>query len=223
MKTKKIKLYRLNNAAWFQYFSDFKKLVERYNPTALNIEQLFAVFLTLYANADEAMVLVRKSAITEQADEAEQTRDHIFRGFVDAGKSYLNHFDPAKREAYKRIKVVLDRYGNVAALPNNEETAMIVNLTQEMNEKYAADIALLSLTDWVDALGTANSNYETIVQSRDTERSEQTILRMKTVRVEADANYLEILERIDATMLLNGQEPLPAFIREQNALADRYK
>ena len=223
MKTKRFKISSLRHNAWFQFFTDFKALVETNNPQTLNIEQLFAVFLSLYADADEAMKFISKSAISEELNEADQLRDTSFRGFSNAVKSFYGHFDKDKSSAAKRIGVVLDSYGNLSRKPLNEETSGIYNLTQEMRGKYAPDVALLGLSDWVDKMDSDNKAYENLARSRDSEAAERSALRMKEVRSEADRNYLSILERIDALMLINGEAAHLPFVKEQHALVNRYR
>jgi hypothetical protein len=44
-----LNFYKLRNEDWFQLFTDVRDLVLKYNPGALNIAELWATFLILYA------------------------------------------------------------------------------------------------------------------------------------------------------------------------------
>jgi hypothetical protein len=222
MKTKRFKNEDLRNEEWFQFYTEFKTLVEQYTPEALNIDELFAVFLTLYVDADDALEIIRKSAATELLAEADTTRDVIFRGFAEAVKSALHHFDAAKREAAGRLQITFDHYGNIARKSYNEETASIYNFIQEMNGKHASDIAVVGLGDWVAQLDADNKTFENILKTRYTEEAGKTDLRMKEVRRETDRNYRDILDRIDASILLNGEAPYASFVKELNIRVERY-
>ena len=79
MKFKRIRTEHLRNEEWFQFFTEFKSLVEYHHPGTLNIEALFVIFVTLYVNADNALEVIRKSATTEQLVEADRNRDIVFR------------------------------------------------------------------------------------------------------------------------------------------------
>jgi hypothetical protein len=222
MKTKRFKNEDLRNEEWFQFYTEFKTLVEQYTPAALNIDELFAVFLVLYSNSDEALEIIRKNAATGQLAEADTTRDIDFRGFAEAVKSALHHFDAAKREAARRLQITFDHYGNLARKPYDEETASIYNFVQEMNGKHASDIAVLGLNDWVIQLDADNKAFEALLKTRYAEDAGKTDLRMKDVRRETDRNYRDILDRIDALILINGDSAYAPFVKELNIRVERY-
>lgn len=222
MKTNKINLNLLRNEKHFQFHTEFKASVSKYGAQALNIEAAFVTYETLYPQEQEALQVIRRSATTEQLASTDAERDDIFRGFADAAKSMLNHFNPDKRQAAMRVKVVLDQYGNVARKPYDEETAAITKLVQEARGRLAGDISSLGLTDWLAELDSKNKAFDALMKSRYTEDAAKTELRMKEVRVEIDAVYRAMADRMDALMLINGVTPYEPFVRELNARVDRY-
>jgi hypothetical protein len=126
MKFRRFRIDDWKNEEWFQFHTEFKTLAEPYSPATLNIDALYATFLTLYANADAALEIIRKSATTEQLAEADHARDVVFRGFSDSVKAGLSHFNPAKREAARRLEIVINHYGNIARKSYDKETAAIL-------------------------------------------------------------------------------------------------
>jgi hypothetical protein len=232
MKILKINFYKLRNEEWFQLFTEFRDLVLKFNPDALNIRELWATFLILYADADTALEIIRKSADTVLMLEADRVRDCTFRGFADAVKSALNHFDPQKRAAAEKLTILLDHFGNLAQKAPNEETAGIYNLLQELNGETATPAALpaailpidiLGLRDWTTKLAADNEAYEALVKSRNVEIASRTKLRMKEVRRKMQDIYSQIAERIEATITLNGEmPPFTDFVNELNAFLKRY-
>ncbi len=221
MKFLRLKLRRIRNDEWFQFMTEFKTLVERFDPQVLNIGPLFASFLTLYAEADETMVIIRKSAASDQMVDADSLRDRTFRGFADGINSLLNHFDPVRQQAAQRIKIVLNTYGNLASLPYNEETSRLTNLLQELSGPKANDISTLAMGDWLTKLQAANNAFEALVQSRNTELSGKSELKMVEVRRQADAVYRNILERIEAFITLGEEVKYTPFVSELNGYIDR--
>ena len=213
MKCKRFKIERLRNEEWFQFHTGFKALVEQHNPQTLNVETLFTAFVAFYADADEALEVIRKSATTEQLADADNARDVVFRGFSDAVKSALNHFDSAKKEAAKRLKIIFDQYGNIARKVYDEKTASIYNFLQDINAK-AADVALLGLNDWATQLEADNQAFDALMQSRYSEAAAKTTLRMVNVRVETDRCYRDILDRVDALIMINGETTYAPFVRD---------
>jgi hypothetical protein len=226
MKILSLNFYKLRNEEWFQLFTEFRDLVLKHNPNALNIVELWATFLILSADADTALDIIRKSADTVLMVEADHVRDHTFRGFVDAVKSARNHFDPVKRAAADKLTILLDHFGNLARKAPNEETAGIYNLLQELDKGTPGTtlpIDILGLRDWANQLAADNEAYETLVKNRNTEVAFRSKLHMKDVRNELQEVYYKMTTRIEATMTLNGETPpFTDFVNEWNAFLKRY-
>jgi hypothetical protein len=222
MKILRIKFSCLRNEEWFQLFTEFKDLVEASGASTLDIVALFATFLSFYVQADEALDLIRKSMDTDLMEEADMKRDHTYRGLADAVKSSLNHFNADKRQAAEMLSTVIEHFGNLALKSGTEETAGIYNLTQMLSGEYAAQTALLGLTEWVIELSQNNNDYEALVKSRNDEVISRTKFRMKTVRKEAEAVYRQIVERLEAQMVLNDQAALDDFVNKLNGFLKRY-
>jgi hypothetical protein len=226
MKILSLNFYKLRNEEWFQLFTEFRDLVLKYNPGALNIAELWATFLILYADADTALEIIRKSADTAMMLEADPVRDPTFRGFADAVKSARNHFDPATRAAADRRTVLFDHFGNLARKAPNEKTAGIYNLLQELDSGTSGTplpVDVLGLRDWAVQLAENNATYEALVKDRNTEVASRSKLRMKDVRRELQEVYYKITTRLEATMTLNGDvPPLTDFTNEWNAFLKRY-
>jgi hypothetical protein len=222
MKIARINLSNLRNEEHFQFQTEFKDEINLFGAKTLNIETAFATYLPLYEQEEKALQLIRKSAATDQLIEADTERDDIYRGLVDAIKSALKHFDPNKRAAASRLKVLFDQYGNVARKPYDEETAAINKIMVESKGAYAADITALAISDWFTMLETKNNAFDTIMKSRYSEEAGKTELRMNQVRLEVDATYREIMDRIDALILINGHRGYENFTREHNARVDKF-
>lgn len=222
MKSKRFRIETLRNEEYFQFYSEFKALVEQYTPEALNIENLFITFTGLYSDMDEAMDIIRKSDSTEKISNADIERDGTFRGFADAVKSAYNHFNKDKQEAAKRLQIIFDHYGNIARKPYDEETASIYNFLQEINTRQA-DIALLGLSDWITQLEMENNNFDALMKTRYEESASKTNLKMKQVRAEADRCYRDILDRIDALITINGETAYAPFMEALNVRIERYE
>lgn len=222
MKIARINLSSLRNEEHFQFQTEFKNEINLFGAKTLNIETAFATYLPLYDQEEKALQPIRKSATTEQLVDADTERDDIYRGLTDAVKSALNHFDPNKRAAASRLKVLFDQYGNVARKPYNEETAAINKIMVEVKGAYAADVAALAINDWFTMLETKNNAFDTLMKSRYSEEAGKTELRMNEVRLTVDTAYREVVDRIDALILINGHRGYENFTREHNARVEKY-
>ena len=223
MEIKKIHLVSLRNAEHLQFQTEFKTEVEKKTATALGIDTQFANYLLKYKEEDEALVYIRKSSQTDLLNEADSYRDRIFRGLCDTNRAALNHFIPEKAEAARKLNIVFDTYGNITVEAYDEETAKINSLIKELRENHANEINLLALTEWVDELENANNKFVDIKNERYTEESSKTSLRMKKVRTEIDAQYKELVNRINAQILLNGDTNYKDFVTALNQRIENVK
>jgi hypothetical protein len=214
----------LRNEAHVELHETADTIIVRFNPASLGIEVQYGEYKPLLDIEVSLLDVVRKSGYTSEIDGADHRRDGIFRGFADAVKSGLNHFDPAKREASGRIEVVLNNYGNIAAKSLDRETAAIDDILRELNSgDCPAFVNLLGLADWLVQLDAENQTFKTLMMARYGEVANRPATQMKTARKDVDKAFHTIIDRIEALATVNGIAPYEAFIRELNAVLERYK
>lgn len=222
---KKLDAKSLRNNEHFQFSTDFKALVMKHDPEKLKVKPLFEDYCKAYDDEDEAMLVVRKSAVSEDIVNADTRRDNDFRGFADAVKATTKHFNPQVVTAATKVKILLDTTGNVAPMANDQETSKIYNLIQELRSPaYSSEIALMKLEDWVSRLEESNQAFETLSRQRVEEVSQRTLLKVKETRIVVDEQYKSIIARIEAYLTI-GEDILvyDAFIAELNTLIDNYR
>ena len=222
MKIDNLKTGNLRNDAHFQFYTDFRTIVERTGAPQLKIEQQYDAFLSLYADEDTALKKIMKSAITADISDADRYRDEIFSGMADAVKSALKHYDSNVREAAKRLKIVFDTYGNIIRKPLDEETSAVYNILQDLKGKYAADAETAGLNGWIAELSQANETFSTLMLDRYDESAARTSLVMKQVRQQVDDAYRIISERINASIIIEGETQYADFVTTLNTVIKRY-
>lgn len=223
MKITEFALSRLRNEEHFQFFTSFHDLVVVTKASSLKIEALFTSFLPLYANELESLNIIRKSSISDDLVDADDERDSVFRGLCDAVKSAQNHFNADVRVAAKRLQVVLDTYGNLAAKTYDAETGALNSLINDLTTTYAADVATVGLTGWVTELAAKNKAYDDLKNQRYSDEAAKTILRMKQERVKTDAIYRQLVERINALIVVEGETAYAGFVSELNKRIEGYE
>jgi hypothetical protein len=156
--------------------------------------------------------------------EEDHVRDGLFRGFADNVKSNLHHFDPAKREAAKKVEIVLEHYGNIAHKSLDEETAAIEDLYRELlkPDNYPQVIAL-GLGPWMEELVQASRRLEQLMMERYDEAAQRPNVHMQNIRKEIDKVFRSILDLLEALIRVNGAGTNKAFIAELNVVMERYK
>ena len=223
MKIKKIDFRSLRNNEHFQCQTEFKALVEEFNPDTLKITPYYRInFLPNYIAEDEALIKIIKNSFSELRSDADRLRDQTFRGSVDTLNAGLKHFDPEAREAARKLKIVFDRFGNVAKLPLNEETSAIYNLVQEVRENQSGNAEKLGLMPWLDKLNADNQAYEALVTGGNEEEAAKTELKVKATRADVDTTVRQIIERIEALIVVEGEANYAEFVRRLNLIFDRY-
>jgi hypothetical protein len=220
----RIDYQHLRNEAHVELHDTTNTLLVESSPDSLGIRKQYDVYKPLVDDEKSSLDVIKKSGYTADIDEQDQRRDAIFRGLVDAVKSAENHFDQLKKKAAVRITIVLDNYGNIAAKTFDEETAAIDDLIRELGSgDYPALVATLALEDWLTQLNTENQRFKELMSARYKEVAKRPTTNMREARKKVDKAFLDIIYTIEALVLVNGITAYESFIKELNAILDRYK
>jgi len=224
MKIETIATSMMRNDAHFQFHTEFKDLVIKFDADKLKIKSQFeGTYLPLYEQLDEIFKKIRKSALTEKIQEADALRDNMCIGINEISKTYLRHFDAEVCDAAKRVRVIVDTYGNIARKPLNEQTSAVYNLLQELQGKYKEDIKKIGLEEWVNQLQITNQQFDTLVKDRYDEEAAKTDAVMKAVRKELDTVYKNLCDIINVfAMIESDKEVLESFIKTFNIIIAKY-
>ncbi|OJU55022.1 MAG: hypothetical protein BGN96_12650 [Bacteroidales bacterium 45-6] len=222
MSITRIKLSQLRNNEHFQFHTEVKGLITDTNPVAIKLENQFPAYVALYQDEDTALKRIAKNSFSDLRADADLARDRTFSGLAAASSAALNHFDPMVTEAARHLKIVFDTYGNVARLPLNEETAAITNLLQELKGKYAPEIQTVGLGGWVNQLEADNTAYSDLVKSGRDEDAERTEIVVKEARNAIDKTYRQLVERVEALIVVEGEAAFAEFVRKLNLIVDKY-
>jgi hypothetical protein len=222
MKILTVRSSKLRNEEHFQFQTEFKGLVEKHTPETLNIETVWAAYLASYEKERSALDLIRRSLLTEDISDADQQRDGLTSGFTLTVKGATNHFDPVKKQAAERVVVVLEHYSGINRKSYDEQTAATSSLVEDLTGDYAADIATLGLEEWVAQLQSANEAFVALMRERYSEEAGKPQYNMKIARAEVDDACRAITERIEALIIVNGEEAYAPFVNDLNQRVERY-
>jgi hypothetical protein len=221
MKIKKAKTVRLRNEEHFQFHKDVTELIEQLTPASLNIDALHPRYQLCFANETEALDNMRKNSISDALCEKDQHRDKKLRGLKSFIESTLTLDDDSLVQAAMRLNALIKFYGNVAKKPYNEETGALHSMIKDFRGKYADDVNTITATSFVNSLDESNTSFEALMRTRYTSEADKSELSMKETRVATDAAYLEIVERINAGIVFNGEEGYTEFVKELNERIER--
>ncbi|MDR2882799.1 MAG: DUF6261 family protein [Alistipes sp.] len=224
MKIKRIHLISLHNDEYWQFITRLADHIKASGAAAIKIEALHTRFVELYGQLDAAYKKIVKSALSADIDAADRARDEVFRGMKDVVASALRHFKPEVKQAARRVKIVLDGYGDVTALGKSAQTAAVTNLLGDLADtKHANDCAMLDLIPWIGELDKRNIAVERLMETRFDEATARTDLSMREVRLAMDALYGQIVFRVESLQEVLGTEPgapWRAFIEVMNTIVE---
>ena len=223
MKIKKIHLEHLRNEAHYQFLLVVEDLFTSYPAVAAIVTQQLANLKALVELEGQLVDAIRASGFTAKLAEADSLRDRILVGLNAAVNAFLHHFDASRVEAARVIELRLKSFhGNIEKKSYEEEAAAVKILVHDLETKYAAQVTLLNLGDWVHELGAVQEEFNRLFALRNAEQADKPQEKLRGLRKQIDAAYRDIAGRIDAFTLLNGDEVCAAFIGRLNREVDYF-
>jgi hypothetical protein len=141
-------------------------------------------------------------------------------------KICLNADEEEISEAAERVIAVIRKsereLGNPLSLGLAKESTALASLLRNL-EPCSADIERIGATDWVKRLETASQAYIDLQFERYIEKSGRHSGDVKAARAVTDAAYKGVVDRINAQILLNGDEGFTSYVKVQNAVIERYR
>ena len=211
-------LYKLRNGEYFQFMSDFKSLLVALTPAAIHSETEFEEFEAGLTKLDDELRVDQGSVLTEELQNLDTDRDNTWRAIDMRINATLLCTIPEEMEAAKRLRRVVDLYGDIRRVTYNEQTAGLTNLYGDLTkQKNAGFVTTCGLDTWVTHLNELNIAFKDKQNERDTELANKNSGNAKAVRLEIDPLYQLMVERVNAMVSLNMQTPeIENFIVELN-------
>jgi hypothetical protein len=220
----KIHLEHLRNKTHVEYHETISRLIEKFNPDTLGIRPQYDVYISLLSDEISVLDIILKSELTDEIYAQDHVRDSVFRGFSDALKSALNHYDEVKRTAAYKIEVIIDHYGNITVLTLDEETAAYDDLIRELKTETNTNLLMtLGLIDWIPELSKANDKFKDLMTKRYEEVAQRPSVRMKEIRTTINKEFRNMIDQLEALIKVKGMAGYEDFVKEINAVTERYK
>ena len=220
-----IDLHSLTNDAHFIYMKDVENAMEtdKVAKTMERIQANVAILKAAVDKEDEYLILSKKSQYTDKITTKDKERDSIFRGYRTAVKGMLRMPVADMAKAAADLWQHLKDYDIDPDMQLERETARIMNLVDDLDTKYAAQVKILSLKPYVDALRAANDKVEELLATRTDESSQQIAGALRKARLASDEAYLDTVRLINAMAVVGTEKSLTPLINYLNANIKRYK
>ena len=222
MEIQQFNLGILHNGDHLHYNQQVEKLVEDTGPQLLGIDGVWHSYTDMIEEEDKVMALTSKSPETDELAAADRERDLLVSWLGYQLNADVHHYDLMRRQAGHRIRVVFKSFDNIVRKDYNEETANINTLCKELTSNHVDDVATLQLSDWIEKVTISNQKFDGLFIARVKDIAEKTLVRMKGLRVDMDDSYRNIIKRINAKIILNGDQGVAGFVNQMNELIDYY-
>ena len=222
-----VHLNQLRNEEHFTLHSEIAALLGGASAQTLHAADLIPRHAARLAALDAALQTIRKSPRTEEIQKADKERDDAYRAFRGFNKVMLLSDNAQIRAAAVRVQIVIDTYKSVLGMNYEEETGTIHNLVQDLkSEKYAGDVTLVGLTQYVNKLESRNNNFKSLLNLRDEETAAATgsaHIAVKDARASIDKIYIRLRGRVNSYVDDETPNPaLDAFTAQFNVIAKRF-
>ncbi len=213
-------LKMLRNLEIFQVFSDILTFLRQEESVEEPLKSLCDEFAARLSAYDTALVPERRSPYTAELARLDARRDYVFRSFVAQLKLYLTSYNAEQVKASESLLSIVDKYGkDIPLMPYRQETAAISNLLQDLElGPNVASVGLLFAGHWVEALRTANGEFEDIMVNRSDVASGGESGVSKTARDAVQSAFEKLCAMINALALVNGEAAYKSIIDRINQL-----
>lgn len=174
----------------------------------LKIEEVFAVFQQDLQTFDDSIVYIPGSAFSKMMAESDDTRDDIHIGISEQVRTGLRHFTPAIRTAAEDLMPLVRAFQGIEKKGFDEESGYVMNEVEALRkEPNKTNIATLNLTEWVNQLEIANNVCIKLTSDRTIQQEERAnSVRAVEARKKLNASYNQMVKRLNALALVNGDE-----------------
>ena len=223
MKINRPNSARLPNDRYVQLIKETIALIQEFGAEKLGIAKYFdGVFMVSFASLNDAFKKVIKSSFTQLIQDADASRDDVYYGICDIVRANLRNRRPEVKAAATRLKILLDRYGNIARKTLDGQTSSTVDLLIELNGKHKDDVSLLKMDEWVSDMKQTNDEFSNLMRARFKETANRSDVTMAQMRKTLDNSLRNMCKMLETFALLEPSETNSRFIRKLNIIYARY-
>jgi hypothetical protein len=219
-------LPQLHNGENVNFHHESLKQLDSADPAKLGVKEQAEAYQAAYDELTLTVDVFSASELSPESTRLDTRRDHSYSAFKAYTKVYLNDDDEKKSAAAERIIAVIRKeereLGNPVLLGLTKETTALSSLLRNL-EPLTADIEQIEAVGRLQNLKNANQTFADLQFERYIEKSEKHSGDVKAARAVSDAAYKDIIARINAQILLNGDEGFASYVKAQNALIERYR
>ena len=173
---------------------------------------------------DSALKVSTTVPSAKRVAEKDAARDFAWTGLYNYVKAMTAHPEESVAVAAEKALVILDKYGNPTAKPQLEESGILHNLLQELNEaKEMGDFTDLGIEPWLTRLENAETSFLNATDAKVQEEAAREVGFSKQARQAADDAYRKLVDIVNMLAAMHGDEKFATFIGNVNALVEQQR
>lgn len=227
METKSFSILHVGNLRIADLYSLSKSTIEYATPVKESIGDLPAATLARLETNNKAlgeqMNKALKSPLTGPLVESDANRDDLFSEIKRHISVHMKGSDEIKKAAAEALEAFLAPYWDTNQKAMNTETGVF----SEMLAKYKADETLLAnaatigITDMMTGLETANTAFNTLYQTRNTEES-QAGPSASSLKSDVVDSYQQFCRAIEQSVTFTASDTLTILFNQMDELRKKY-
>lgn len=198
----------------------FQKRIE--SETALLTEETDKPMVDAYkaavATFDAALKTSTRNSQSSAAVRADEKADAAWSGLNAQTKVILSHPNPELQLVACEAYALIQKYGNITGMAYNEEYGRMHNLLQDLAALGVGKQKQIYIDAWVTELQLRYDEFMAADAARTAEESTRIVGVVKQARIDADAAFRTLVERVNALALVNGEAPYATFIYHVNVI-----
>jgi hypothetical protein len=225
MEIRSFYLAQLHNGEHAAYHFESFEHLNLANPDSLGVSKEAEAYGNALDNQKRTIDVFVTNELSSKSYKLDCKRDRAYSALKAYLKVYANDEDTILNAAAERLLFVIrnsaTETGNPLHLGLAKETTAINSLLRNL-EPLQTDVELIGAKGRLNELQNANRAFEELQIERNIEKAGKHSGNVKEARVATDLAYKSIVERINAQALLYGSAAFEVFIKEQNAIIDKY-
>jgi hypothetical protein len=218
-----IGLDRLNNGAHYAYHSDMLAIIEASDKVKNKVARELGEYRKAFEAEDEALTISRKSFLTDDIVQADDERDALYVGLKAGVRTFAKNIDAEKRRICKVITQLFKDYNIDTHDQLHKETGLLTNLVDDLQGKFKAEVAALSLTDLVADLRDANERVRLTMLARSKANGGKVKGALRTARLATDRAFAAFARLVNAYILVEGDKEYLSCVTDANSLTEDYR
>lgn len=224
LKIDTISITLMNKGAHSNYMETVLEYLDKYEPVKAKAQTEYSNLSAALETENQYFNVPKKSENTAEIVESDRLRDAHLMGYENALDYAISSLTDATKLQYaKRLKQHLKEANIDKRAQRDKQTGRMTNFIEDLETKYATEVAALELEVYVAGMKAANEAVKAHSEDRAEEYSTRVKGALKKARAETDDAYRALVEKINALIVIEGETNYQDFVKLLNTEIDRYK